>query len=323
MSRGRAKKDIGRIGVLMGGSSSEREISLKSGRAVLMALTDSGFDATGLDADRNLPANLVSEGIERAFIALHGPLGEDGAVQGLLEIMGIPYTGSGVLSSALCMDKEVSKALMRSCGVRTPEYTVLSAPDEKVSIPASMRLPYVVKPACEGSTIGIRVVEKRGELKGAVEEAFKYSDKVLIESFVEGREITVSVLDGAALPVVEIKPKDGFYDYDSKYTPGKVDFEAPAGIGATLTKKAEAIAVKIYKRFGCRGAARVDIIIDKNGVMEVLEINTVPGMTETSLLPMAARAAGLDYKKLVTVMIEGAALDGFPQALRNSDGEDR
>ena len=313
MSSAAGRENTWRIGVLMGGSSSEREVSLRSGRAALKAFTELGLDATGIDADTKLPENLVSAGVERAFIALHGPLGEDGAVQGLLEVMGIPYTGSGVLSSALCMDKEVSKAVMRSCGIRTPDYTVLSSPGEKISIPASMRLPYVVKPASEGSTIGIRLVSKKKELEGALKEAFKYSDKVLIESFIEGREITVSVLNGVTLPVVEIKVREGlFYDYDSKYTPGRVDFETPASIGDTLTKKAEVAALKAYKRLGCRGAARVDMIIAKSGAVEVLEINTVPGMTETSLLPMAARASGLDYNKLVKVMIEGAALDKKP-----------
>ncbi len=301
----------GHIAVLMGGTSSEREISLRTGKAVARALKEKGYTTRAIDADKNLCERVKRAGADAVFIALHGCPGEDGTVQGLLELMAIPYTGSGLLSSALCMDKALSKRVLESRGIPTPRFAVVKSTGKElgpVRLAPKMSLPYVVKPSGEGSTIGVTIVEKKAGLKAAIEEAATYSDTVLIESFVKGREVTVSILNGAPLPIVEIIPHEGFYDFKAKYTAGSVDFIVPARLGARLTAKAQETALAAYGALGCRGAARVDIIIDRDGVPYVLEINTIPGMTETSLLPMAANAAGIDYSTLVEEVIKEARL---------------
>ena len=296
------------IAVLMGGRSSEREISLKSGGAVLEALRRRGYKAVKVDIGEDADI-LLSSTYDRAFIALHGCPGEDGTIQGMLEILGIPYTGSGVLASAATMDKVFAKKIMISEGINTPAFEVFrEVPEKGNPIRLKLDFPVIVKPAAEGSTVGVTRVDKGEELHGAVEMALGYGDKVLVERFIDGREVAVSVIDGAPLPIVEVVPKNDFYDFEAKYTKGMTEYLVPADIETELSERISLTAVKVYEIFGCRGAARADFII-RDGIPYVLEINTIPGMTETSLLPKAAKAAGIGFDELVERILEGAALD--------------
>lgn len=298
-----------RIAVLMGGDSSEREISLKSGNAVLNALKARGYEASSLDP-RDEIIDLFSGGYNKAFIALHGRGGEDGTIQGLLEVLNIPYTGSGVLASAVTMDKSFSKQVMAAAGIPTPDYAVFTKESRLADAPNRVpALPLIVKPASEGSTIGVSRVEKREDLILSIEEALSYGRSAIVEKFIEGREVTVGVLNGEALPVVEIVPKKGFYDYEAKYTKGMTEYRVPADLDETAERELKRLAVEVYRLFECRGAARVDIMIGEKG-LNVLEINTIPGMTETSLLPIAASSAGIGFEELVEMILKGAALDG-------------
>ncbi len=294
-----------RIGVLMGGLSEEREISLKTGTAVLGALRARGYAATGVDVGRDIAALLRSKKIEVAFLALHGRYGEDGCIQGMLEVMGIPYTGSGVQASAIAMDKAAAKKLFAFHGVPTPEFRVVKEPRDA----APLGLPVVIKPASSGSAIGVSIVKSRAGVARAVKAAARLGGAVLAERQISGRELTVAVLDGEALPVIEILPKKGFYDYRAKYTKGMTDFVVPAALSATARKSAVKASLESYKLLGCSGAARVDLMLDKRGKVYVLEVNTIPGLTELSLFPRAASAAGLDYTSLVERMLLGAGLD--------------
>ena len=304
-------KDSKRIGVLMGGVSSEREISFESGNAILSALKDKGYDTFSIDVDRNIPQRIHSEEIDIAFIALHGKWGEDGIIQGLLEIMGVPYTGSGVLASALAMDKAMTKRVLRFYRLLTPDFQVI---DIEKMVKAGLKqdvktkFPVVVKPISEGSTIGVSFVENESGLSGAVEEAGKYSDKIIIEEFIDGTEITVGILNGQPLPVVEIIPKGGFYDYKSKYTKGMTDYIIPARLTHEELLKVQNIGMKTYESVGCHGVARVDMILDSKKVPYILEINTIPGMTPISLIPKAADHAGLTFNDLVEEILKSASL---------------
>lgn len=295
-----------KIGVLMGGLSEEREISLKTGAAILKALGDKGYKAVGIDAGRDISSVLIKKKIDIAFIALHGRYGEDGCVQGLLEVMGIPYTGSGVKASALAMDKTAAKKVMLYHGVSTPASCIYEE-----GVRPKIKAPLVVKPACQGSAIGVSIVKKDSVLKAALNEAGKFDGPVLIEKYVKGRELTVSILDGRILPTIEIRPKKGFYDYTNKYTKGMTEFVVPAEISKSLDKKVAKESLKAYEALGCKGAARVDVILDDKGTPFVLEVNTIPGMTELSLFPRAAQAVGLDYPALVEEMLKGAGLNKF------------
>ena len=298
----------GRIAVLMGGRSSEREISLKSGHAVLKALEDRGYNAAAVDLADPLEY-LICGGFERAFIALHGVFGEDGCIQGMLELLEIPYTGSGVLASAATMDKIFAKRMMLSEGIETPQFMAFTdslALDDDIA--PDFDYPVIVKPVAEGSTVGVTKVEKGSELVDAIRETFTFGSEVLVERFIEGREVTVGVIDDEALPVVEVIPQSGFYDYEAKYTKGMTRYIVPANIGDEMAKELSLISRKVFKLFGCRGAARVDFILGERGP-SVLEINTIPGMTETSLLPMAASKAGMSFEDLVERIVESAALD--------------
>lgn len=299
-----------RIGVLMGGGSAEREISLKTGKSVYKALVERGFkEVVKIDVDEDIAKKLRAKRIEVAFIALHGSPGEDGKIQGLLEIMGISYTGSGVLSSALCMDKVATKEVLHYHGILTPQFRILDVGSKTTG---GLKLPCVVKPPGEGSAIGVTLVRKRSELKGAFKLAGRFSKTVLVESYIEGREVTVSVLDEVTdLPVVEIRPDRDFYDFKAKYTAGNAEFIVPAKLKKIELKRVRAAALGSYKALKCRGAARVDIIIDLRGVPYVIEVNTVPGMTEMSLLPKAAISAGISYGALVEDMLKAATLDSL------------
>jgi D-alanine-D-alanine ligase len=293
-----------RIGVLMGGNSSEREISLKSGKAVLQGLKRCGYNVTAIDVGSDLVAKLKRSHIGAAFIALHGRWGEDGSVQGLLEIMGIPYTGSGVLGSAMAMDKIVMKMIFESTGVPSPAYT-MAEEGETVHFP----LPFVVKPANEGSSIGVSIVKKQREVKPAIEKARKYDRKVMIERYIEGDEITVSIVNGEVLPVVQVKPPSGFYDFEAKYkyTKGTTEYIVPAKINKTIEKKACAIALEVYNAFELAGCARIDMLLDHE-LPNVIDINTSPGMTETSLVPKAWESLGRTFDKLVETILMEASL---------------
>jgi D-alanine-D-alanine ligase len=297
------------VAVLMGGLSAEREISLRTGNAVLNALKRRGYPAFGIDVGRDLAARLTWQQAQRAFIALHGRYGEDGKVQGLLEMMNIPYTGSGVLASSMAMDKVVTKKLLIYHGLSTPAFTELrAAAVGEGPLPACPPFPLVVKPAREGSTIGISLVRDEAGLRRGLQEAFEHDDLVLAEEFIEGREVTVGVLDGMPLPIVEVVPKGGFYDYAAKYTAGQTEYLLPAPLSADLTDRLQQAAVAVFRLLGCAGAARIDFMV-RGEEFFCLEVNTIPGMTETSLLPKAAMEAGLSFDDLVERILAGAGLN--------------
>ena len=291
-----------KIGVLLGGRSSERKVSLKSGEAVLSSLLKSGYNAVAIDARTGLVEKLKKEKIETAFIALHGRWGEDGTVQGLLEVMGIPYTGSGVPGSSAAMDKALMKYILEATGLPTPAYVIAGAGGK-----VNFRLPFVVKPANEGSTIGISLVHKKKDIPAAMEEALKYDRKIVIEEFVKGQEITVAVVNNRPLPVIEVRPLKGFYDFEAKYTKGMTQYVVPARIPRPLAKKAQNIAMDVYDRFGLAGCTRIDMLIRGNDPL-VIDINTSPGMTETSLVPKAWEYEGKTFDGLVEEILIGAAL---------------
>jgi D-alanine-D-alanine ligase len=299
-----------RIGVMMGGLSREREISLKTGKAILKALTEKGYAATAIDVGDDIAEKLVKEKIECAFLALHGRFGEDGTVQGMLELMRIPYTGSGVLASALAMHKVMSKKFFLFEKIPTPRYEVFQREKIKRGLPerASLPLPVVVKPAREGSTIGVSIVRKGEELGPALTKAAEYDEEILVEEFMKGKLITVGILENIPLPVIEIAPKSGFYDYHSKYTKGETQYILPARIPREKYLYAQEISLRAFQELDCSGVARVDLMTDENENPFVIEINTMPGMTETSLLPMAANYAGIPFEDLVERILLGASL---------------
>lgn len=300
-----------KIGVLMGGASREREISLKSGEACLKALESKGYKVTPVFVDAELPFVLREMGVDVAFIALHGRWGEDGTVQGLLELMGIPYTGSGVLASALSMDKVQTKRIMRSEGIPTSEYRILHYPEGIIGPPADsefLHRPIVVKPSREGSTIGVSIVREPDQLISALELAYEHGPCIIAELYITGREVAAAILDREPLPLVEIRPKKGHYDFESKYTAGFTEYLVPAPLTAEVTRICQDYSLRLYDALGCSGVARVDMIVTEEGNPFLLEINTVPGMTETSLVPKAAQAAGLDFAELVERILFSASL---------------
>jgi D-alanine-D-alanine ligase len=301
-----------KIGVLLGGLSSEREVSFRSGRAVAEGLRKKGYRVAEIDADTALPEKLKKEGVEVAFIALHGPYGEDGAIQGLLEVMKIPYTGSGVLASALCMDKIFSKQLVQNRGFFTPPFRYLDLKRitaKEFVRTSSFTYPVVVKPSRQGSTIGITIVKEAGELEKAILAAGELDSRILIEEFVFGKEITAGILNDKALPLIEVVPKSGFYDFQSKYTKGATEYILPARIPETLGREIQEMTLEIARELDdCEGFARADYIVDEEGRPFFLEINTVPGMTETSLIPKAAAHAGLSFEDLVEKVLDSARL---------------
>ena len=297
---------LGKVAVLMGGTSAEREVSLMSGAGVLQALRARGVDAHAFDPAHTELCELKRAGYALCFIALHGRHGEDGSVQGALELLGIPYTGSGVLASAMAMDKGVSKRLFAAAGIPTPRYQLLQGLagwGDKVqqNILDEFEPPFVVKPSTQGSTIGLTIVQEAAELAAALEKAFAYDTEVLVEEFIDGSELTVGVLGGKkpeALPVIEIVPYSGVYDYHAKYTKGATEYYVPARIDAETARHVKAVAVEAFRVLGCSGVARTDIRLDPSNHPYVLEVNTIPGMTETSLVPKAAAAAGLSFPDL-------------------------
>lgn len=298
-----------RTAVLMGGLSAEREVSLKTGGAVLKALLASGCNAVGVDVGQNLPAQLQQAEAELAFICLHGRYGEDGTVQGLLEMLQIPYTGSGVMASSMAIDKVISKQIMLYHEISTPGFVAYRNGEDKKALLARCRhFPLVVKPAREGSTIGLTIAHDSKQLEAGLDEALQHDELVLIEDYIRGDEVTVAVLNGEPLPIIKIVPKSGLYDYESKYTPGKTEYILPAPLEAVLYNRLQECAVDACRAMSCRGAARVDFMVREREFF-CLEVNTIPGMTETSLLPKAAAEAGISFEELAMRILEDVALN--------------
>lgn len=295
-----------RIGVVMGGLSAEREVSLNTGKGVFRALVEKGYDAVALDwtAENDLPSLLRAERVEVVWNALHGTWGEDGAVQGLLECLRIPYTGSGVTASAVAMDKILSKRLFDHHGIPTPAWTVLARDDG----PPDFGWPVVVKPSREGSTVGVTIVQRPEDWIEAVAAARKCHGEPLAERYIPGREASVGILDGEVLGTVEIRPRRAFYDYAAKYQSGDTEYLVPPSFGPEIDAPCREHSRAAYAALGCAGHARVDVRIDPDGKVFVLEVNTLPGMTGTSLLPKIAAHRGMDYATLVEKILEACAL---------------
>lgn len=294
--------NFGKVAVLFGGRSGEREVSLKSGSAVLAALLRQGVDAHAFDpATQELSA---LKAFDRAFIALHGRYGEDGTIQGALELMDIPYTGSGVMASALGMDKWRSKLLWTAAGVVTPDYVLMDDTTSADAVVAKLGLPLFVKPANEGSSIGVSKVKQASELAAAYTLAKASDPLVLAEQFVGGGEYTVGILGDSALPVIRIVPKNEYYDYEAKYLRDDTEYRCPSGLSAAQEQQIQAEALQAFRVLGCSGWGRVDFLMDESGKHYFLEVNTSPGMTDHSLVPMAAKAAGLDFDALVVRILQ-------------------
>ena len=292
----------------MGGLSREREVSLSTGKAVVEAIKRKGLNAVSIDVDLNIADRLQKNKIDLAFIALHGTYGEDGAIQGLLECLRIPYTGSGILGSALAYDKLKSKEFFKLHGIPTADYEVFYK-DQRSSQKRMMELPVVVKPPNQGSSIGISIVRAENEWEKALDLAFSFSDEVLAEQYIQGKLLAVGMIGEKPLPIVEIRPKSGFYDYEAKYTAGLTEYICPAELDMEEIELCEETAIKVYRTLKGRGVPRVDMILDNQGIPWVLEMNTIPGMTATSLLPMAAKQSGIGFDDLVIEILIQAQLD--------------
>lgn len=305
------RADFGKVAVLFGGRSAEREVSLNSGARVLAALQRQGVDAQPFDpAERKLEDLL---GFDRAFIVLHGRYGEDGTIQGTLELMGIPYTGSGVMASALGMDKWRTKMLWGAAGFLVPEYVLLDAGSDFAAVEETLGLPLFVKPACEGSSIGISKVKCSGETVAAYWQAAQHDSLVIAERAIQGGEYTVAILGDEALPIIKIEPRGEFYDYEAKYLRDDTHYRCPCGLPTSLEAALRARALEAFRVLGGRGWGRVDFLMDQANAASMsgayfLEINTSPGMTDHSLVPMAARAAGISYDELVVRVLSLAAV---------------
>ena len=297
---------MGRVAVLMGGPSAEREISLISGKAVLAALREKGVDAHAFDPKERELFDLKREGFDRAFIALHGRFGEDGTVQGALEVLGIPYTGSGVMASALAMDKWRTKLVWIAAGIPTPRFAIADANSDFPRIVEALGLPLFVKPAREGSTLGITKVRTAADLAPAVAFAATFDPLVIVEEFVEGQELTASILGDQALPLVRIEAPGGNYDYQNKYFTDDTKYHCPAGVRPDFEAAIRRDALASFRVLGCRGWGRADVMLRAAGTYAFLEMNTSPGMTGHSLVPIAARAVGLSYPDLCLRILEGA-----------------
>jgi D-alanine-D-alanine ligase len=309
---------MGKVAVLMGGASAEREISLMSGTGVLQALRDRGVDAHPFDPSERDLHELRSDGFTRCFIALHGRFGEDGTVQGALELLGIPYTGSGVMASAIAIDKVMTKRVWLAEGLPTPAYRLLQAggyqAKDVIALPDTLGLPLIVKPAREGSSIGVAKVLGYSQMQEAVAQAAALDSDVLCEQFISGDEVTCPILgigaQARALPVIRIVAPEGNYDYQNKYFTDDTQYLVPCGLPAGEEARIQALALRAYQLLGCRGWGRVDVMIDgATRAPSLLEINTSPGMTSHSLVPMSARAAGISYEDLCLQLLQNAALD--------------
>jgi len=304
-------KAFGRVAVLYGGKSAEREVSLKSGAAVIDALSTAGVDVVGIDVGDDLLARLQSEKIDRAFIILHGRGGEDGSMQGLLECLGIPYTGSGILASALAMDKLRTKQVWQSLGIPTPRHAVLASESDCLQASTELGFPLIVKPAHEGSSIGMAKVNSAQELVAAWQDAAKYDSQVLVEQWIHGPEFTIAVLRGQVLPPIALGTPHVFYDYDAKYIANDTQYRIPCGLDSVKEQELIDLTARACDAIGIEGWGRLDVMQDEQGQFWLLEVNTAPGMTDHSLVPMAARAAGLDFQQLVlAILAESVATRG-------------
>ena len=299
--------DFGKVAVLFGGTSAEREVSLNSGSRVLAALQGQGIDVHAFDPATQTLDDL--KGYDRAFIALHGRHGEDGTIQGALEVMHIPYTGSGVLASALAMDKFRTKLMWQAAGLPVPEYALLNADSDFAEIEEQLGLPLFVKPAREGSSIGVTKVKERGALKAAYEEAARHDPLVIAEKGVMGGEYTVGIVGDEVLPIIKIEPATEWYDYEAKYNRDDTKYLCPCGLPEAKEMEIRKGALEAFRILGGRGWGRVDFLMDEAGNHYFLEVNTAPGMTDHSLVPMGARVAGLEYPALVRRVLELAAND--------------
>jgi len=312
-----------RIGVLMGGISAEREVSLRSGSAIYNALKGLGYNAFSIDVDSDICDVLDKGKIEAAFLALHGGYGEDGSIQGMLEVLGIPYTGSGVLASALAMDKEASKKVFLYHGIPVPPFLVLERSTFNVQRSRKNKhrtlniehninfsLPWVIKPATEGSSVGVSIARDKGNFEKALETAFSYGSRVIVEKYIEGQEIHIGILNDKVLGGVEVRPSLEFYNYEAKYTAGLTEYVLPPEIAAETYERAKMTALSAHMALGCRGATRVDLRLNAEREPYVLEVNTIPGMTETSLLPKIAGLAGFDFPGLIEEILRGVFDEG-------------
>lgn len=294
---------FGKVAVLFGGNSAERAVSLNSGSAVYEALKSQGIDVVKIDSKENLIEQLDEHEVDVAFIALHGVGGEDGTIQGLLEFYGLPYTGSGVKASAICMDKWRTKLIWQGLNLPTPKFVLAQAVNELDVFACDVGFPLMVKPALEGSSIGISKVKMKSELSGAFDAAFNTGSPVLAEQFITGKEFTVGILNGKPLPAIQLKPANEFYDYDAKYIQDDTEYLLPCGLSAEKELELKMLALKAYESLDCKGWGRVDVMQDENEDFWLIEVNTVPGMTDHSLVPMAAKAAGIDFKQLVVEIL--------------------
>jgi D-alanine-D-alanine ligase len=296
--------NFGKVAVLMGGKSAEREVSLKSGSMVLAALLKKGIDAHPFDPKERDVQDLVKERFARVFIALHGRFGEDGTLQGVLEWLGIPYTGSGVLASALAMDKVRTKRLWAAEGLPTAPYEVLTGETNLGAVAKRLGTPMFVKPASEGSSVGMTKVKKAGDLEEAYALAVNYDPVVIAEKFIDGAELTVGIVGERVLPIIRIETPREFYDYEAKYIANDTRYLIPCGLSEKKEKELQALSLEAFRALGCRGWGRVDLMLDKRGRPFLLEVNTSPGMTDHSLVPMAARAVGISYEDLCVKVLE-------------------
>jgi D-alanine-D-alanine ligase len=296
--------NFGKVAVLLGGKSAEREVSLKSGGMVLAALRKKGVDAHPFDPKERDVQDLVKERFARVFIALHGRFGEDGTLQGVLEWLGIPYTGSGVLASALAMDKVRTKRLWTAEGLPTAPYEILTGETNLSAVAKRLRTPLFVKPASEGSSVGMTKVKKTTDLEEAYALAVNYDPVVIAEKFIDGPELTVAIVGERVLPIIRIETPREFYDYEAKYIANDTRYLIPCGLSDKKEKEIQALCLKAFRALGCRGWGRVDLMLDKRGRPFLLEVNTSPGMTDHSLVPMAARAVGISYEDLCVKVLE-------------------
>lgn len=314
-------KAFGRVAVFMGGDSAERDVSLKSGQAVLSALLSAGVNAFGIDVQGCLLKTVEQPEFDRVFIALHGRGGEDGTLQAILSQAGIPFTGSDVMASALAMDKLRTKYVFAGCGLATPKFRIMASADDAAIIAAELRMPLSVKPSHEGSSIGIFKVTNAGELVQAWQAAAAMDTSVLVEEWIEGPEFTVSLLQDRALPAIGLSTDHVFYDYDAKYLANDTRYCIPCGLSADDELRLQQLALEAFRVVGCRTWGRVDIMQDTDGKFWLLEVNTVPGMTDHSLVPMSARAAGISFEELVVRILADTLADTLEQNGAEQEGE--
>ncbi len=298
------QSQFGRVAVLMGGPSAEREISLRSGAAVLGALTTLRIEAEAIEVSADIFERLRMGDYVHVFIALHGTYGEDGSVQGGLEVMGLPYSGSGVMASSICMNKIMTKQIWRGCGIPTPNYRVLGGDVDRDALVKELGLPMIVKPVAQGSSIGITKVNTEAEIDGAWVNARRFEQTVIAEQWIEGQEYTVAILNDRALPIIRLETPRPFYDYAAKYGSDNTEYHCPCGLSKVLEAEIQEWALQAFKATGATGWGRVDVMLDESNQPWFLEVNTVPGMTNHSLVPMAAKAQGISFNELVVSILE-------------------